>query len=175
MKNERIKNLTLTALFVALVVIGSRIYIGTHDSFRFHLGNVMCLLASFILSPINAGLAAGLGSMIFDLLFYPTGLACIVTFITKFAMSFVASFIFHKVNNREHETVIAIVAGSFGEIVYIILYGIKTFIERRYIMSMSIDVVMPILFAKMAASLVNAIIAIILSTLLYKLIKKIKL
>ena len=64
MLDKKIKLITLTSLFIALVVIGSRIYVGTHDTFRFHLGNSMCLLASFVLPPLYGGIASGVGSML---------------------------------------------------------------------------------------------------------------
>lgn len=168
MIDKKVKNLTLMALFTALVVIGSRIYVGAHDSFRFHLGNSMCLLAAFMMPPLHAGIASGVGSMLFDVLFYTSGPACIVTLITKFVMGYVAGIVFDKTKNT-------IFAGTIGEIAYIILYALKTYIERRYIMSLATEVVMPLLATKVGASVVNAIAAIVVSTILYNILKNIKL
>ena len=167
MSDKKIKLITLTALFMALVVIGSRIYVGTHDTFRFHLGNSMCLLAAYILSPMYGGLAAGLGSLIFDLLFYPNGLGCIVTFITKFAMGYVTGITFQKTKN-------VVLSGILGEVVYIILYGIKTYVERKIILSMPFEAVLPILLTKLGASVINAVAAVIVSTIVYNIIKGMK-
>lgn len=174
MNKDKIKNLTLVALFIALVVIGSRIYIGTHDTFRFHLGNSMCLLASFMLTPFYGGLAAGLGSMLFDIVFYPTGLMCIVTFITKFLMGYVSGLLFHVVIKKIKVNPRIIVSGSIGEIVYIVLYGIKTYIERKYVMGMDIKAVMLILWPKVFTSVINGVIAVIISFILFRLISKIR-
>ena len=168
MIDKKVKNLTLMALFTALVVIGSRIYVGTHDTFRFHLGNSMCLLAAFLMPAFHAGIASGVGSMLFDILFYTSGPSCIITLITKFVMGYTAGIIFEKTKN-------AIVAGTIGEIAYIILYAIKTYIERRFILSMAIEAVMPILATKVGASVVNAIAAIVVSSILYNILKDIKL
>ena len=167
MKDKKIKLITLTSLFIALVVIGSRIYIGTHDTFRFHLGNSMCLLAAFILPPLYGGLASGLGSMLFDILFYTSGPACLVTFITKFVMGYVAGIFFIKTKN-------VILAGIIGEIAYIILYALKTYIERRFVMSMAFEAVLPIVLTKVGASVFNAIAAVIISTIVYNIIKQTK-
>ena len=156
------------ALFTALVVIGSRIYVGTHDTFRFHLGNSMCLLAAFLMPPLHAGLASGVGSMLFDILFYTSGPACLITFATKFVMGYVAGLVFEKSKN-------VILAGTLGEIAYIILYALKTYIERRFVMSMVIEAVLPLLATKVGASVVNAIAAIVVSTILYNMLKNIKL
>ena len=167
MLDKKLKNLTLTALFAALVVITSRIYVWTHDTFRFHLGNSMCLLAAFVLSPVYGGLAAGLGSMIFDILFYTAGPSVIITFITKFVMAYVAGLVFTKTKN-------VVISGIIGEIAYIILYALKTYVERRFIMSMAFEAVLPILLTKVGASVFNAIAAVIISSLAYQVIKRIK-
>lgn len=167
MKYNKIKELTLVALFIALVIIGSRIYVGTHDSFRFHLGNSMCLLAAFLLPPIYAGVAAGVGSMLFDILFYTSGPACLVTLVTKFVMGYVTGIVFVKTKNT-------ILSGTIGEIAYIILYALKTYVERRFILAMAIELVIPLLVTKVGVSVGNAIAAIIISTILHKMLKNIK-
>lgn len=165
--DKRIKLLTTTSLFIALVVIGSRIYVGTHDTFRFHLGNSMCLLAAFVLPPVYGGLSAGLGSMLFDIIFYTSGPACIITFATKFVMGYVAGVIFEKTKN-------VVLSGIIGEIFYIILYAIKTYIERRFVLSIAFEVVLPIVLTKVGASVFNAIAAVIISSIVYKIIKNVK-
>ena len=166
MKDKKIKLITLTSLFIALVVIGSRIYVGTHDTFRFHLGNSMCLLAGFVLPPLYGGIAAGVGSMLFDILFYTSGPACLVTLATKFVMGYVAGVFFEKTNN-------VVISGIVGEIAYIILYALKTYIERRFILSMAFEAVVPIVLTKVGASVFNAIAAVIISSIIYKLISRI--
>lgn len=168
MLDKKIKLLTLTSLFIALVVIGSRIYVGTHDTFRFHLGNSMCLLAAFVLPPIYGGLAAGVGSMLFDIIFYTSGPACLITLVTKFVMGYVAGVFFQKTKN-------VILAGIIGEIAYIILYALKTYIERRFVLSMPFEAVLPIVLTKVGASVFNAIAAVIISTIVYNIIKNVKL
>ena len=167
MLDKKIKLVTLTSLFIALVVIGSRIYVGTHDTFRFHLGNSMCLLAAFVLPPLYGGIAAGVGSMLFDILFYTSGPACLITLVTKFVMAYVAGIFFQKTKN-------VVLAGIIGEIAYIILYALKTYVERRFVMSMAFEAVVPIVLTKVGASVFNAIAAVVISSIIYKLIKGIK-
>lgn len=176
MVKEKLKNLTLTALFIALVVIGSNVYIGTHDTFRFHLGNSMCLASALLLSPISGGLASGLGSMLFDIFFYQIGgpVGFLVTFITKFVMGYLTGLFFHIVLKNININPRIIVSGLVGEIAYIILYGIKTYIERRYVLGMDIKAVMLILWPKIFTSCINAVIAIVISFMLYKFLTRIK-
>ena len=163
MLDKKIKLITLTSLFIALVVIGSRIYVGTHDTFRFHLGNSMCLLAAFVLPPLYGGI----GSMLFDILFYTSGPACLITLVTKFVMGYVAGVFFEKTKN-------VVLSGTFGEIAYIILYALKTYIERRFVLSMAFEAVVPIVLTKVGASVFNAIAAVIISSIIYNLIKGVK-
>lgn len=165
MKNKNLKKIIEVALFMALIIVGSKIELRMGD-FRFHLGNSMCLLAAFLFTPFYGGLAAGLGSMLFDILFYTSGLGCIVTFITKFVMGYVASAVFKKSKN-------VIISGILGEIAYIILYALKTFIERRIVLSMALEAVIPIVWVKVGASVLNAVVAVIISTILYGVISKI--
>lgn len=172
--SKKIKDITYISLFIALIIVASKIEIRVSD-FRFHFGNALCLLASFMLMPVEAGLASGIGSMLFDILFYTSGLGCIITFFTKFVMGFVSSLIFNKILKNSDKIVLnLVISGVFGELSYIILYLLKTYIERRFVLSLDISVVLPILWVKLIASVVNAIIAIISSIILYKILKNVQ-
>ena len=184
--DKKIRLLALTSLFIALVYISTSIYVGTHDSFRFHLGNSMCLLAAFVLPPVYGGLASGIGSMLFDITSYqnPTlgALAYVITFVTKFVMAYVAGVVFKEINKRvsskdvlNNLSVNTIIGGTIGEIAYIILYAIKTYIERHFVMGILNDVAIPIVISKVGAAVFNAIAAVIVSTILYNIIKRMKL
>lgn len=65
------KKLVLTALFAALVVVGSALRItmpiDIAGTTSFHLGNIFCALSGVLLGPWWGGLAAGLGSAIYDM------------------------------------------------------------------------------------------------------------
>ncbi len=129
------------------------------------------LLAALMLSPSSAGLASGLGSLIFDMLFYPPSLGPIgyvITFVTKFAMGYVAGLAFKKNKN-------AIIAGTLGEVAYIILYMLKTYVESRLVLSLTVEATMLRVVPKLSASVANAVAAIIVSTILYNMLKKVKL
>ena len=62
--------LCMAAVMAALVALGSKLEIQIPSilgTSRFHLGNVMCALSGLLLGPWWGGLAAGMGSAIFDL------------------------------------------------------------------------------------------------------------
>ena len=66
------KKIVLTALMAALTVVGSYLRIvlplDIAGTTAFHLGNIMCAMSGILLGPWLGGLAAGLGSAMFDVL-----------------------------------------------------------------------------------------------------------
>ena len=97
-KNLTTKKLVYVALFTALVYIFSRFFqipvVTPFGQTRFHLGNVFCLLAGILMGPGFGGLAAGLGSALFDLFDPVYFTSAPITFVTKFALAFVAGAIY---------------------------------------------------------------------------------
>lgn len=142
---------------------------------RIHLGNSFCLLAGFVLSPINAGLAAGIGSLFFDLLFYPSSMPVefLITFINKFVMAFTCSITYHFLSKKSLtiKTNI-IISGFIGQASYIILYLFKSYIQRRIFLGLSQEIIITELLIKLGSSTLNAIFAIIISSILYAPAKK---
>ena len=65
------KKIVMTALMAALTVAGSAIRItipvDIAGTTSFHLGNIMCALSGILLGPWMGGLAAGLGSFLYDM------------------------------------------------------------------------------------------------------------
>lgn len=178
--DKKIQLLAITSLFIALVIIASRIDYGTRDTFRIHLGNSMCLLAGFVLPPLYGGFAAGVGSMLYDFIFYPGKYVWspYVTLITKFAMGFVAGLAFLAINKlinskqrKIKNPVDVILGGIIGEIAYIILYGLKTFVEQKFVASENFIAVITSVSTKMGAAVINAISAVIISTIIYSAIR----
>ena len=72
MKKISVRELSLVGIMAAMVYVTSaylQIPIPTAiGATRLHMGNVMCLLSGLLLGPLWGGLAAGIGSMFFDLL-----------------------------------------------------------------------------------------------------------
>ena len=169
MNNKHLKNIIIVSLFAALVLIFSKMEIRVMET-RVHLGNSFCLLSGFILSPISAGLAAGIGSLFFDLLFYPSSMPAefLITFLNKFIMSFACSLVYNSLLNKNlNVKANIIISGFIGQLAYIILYLLKTYIQRRYMLGLGQEVVIAELMVKLGTSTVNAIFAIIISSILY--------
>lgn len=172
--DKKIKKITMIAILSAFIIVASKIEFRFFET-RIHLGNSMCLLSAFLVSPISAGLSSGIGSMIFDLLFYQSDFSfnLFFTFVNKFLMSFICGICFNKIkNNSKNETMSIIFSAFLGEVVYIILYLLKTFFEKYIIFGLAFEVVMGNILVRLFSSSLNAIIAIIISTILYKSLKK---
>lgn len=165
-KKTDIHVITALALMTALVFAGSYIqfYIPTGiDNTRLHLGNVMCLLAALLFGKTKGGLAAGLGSMIYDLtnpLYIST---CWVTFIMKFAMAFICGWIVFP-KNRESGVklppVRAVIGTVSGALSYVVLYLTKNYIENYLLLRMELEVVIAAMVTKGTVSLINAAISV---------------
>lgn len=136
---------------------------------RIHLGNSMCILAGLLLGGMNGGLAAGIGSFIYDLT-NPVYIASApFTFISKFAMGFVAG----KINRTgiKNSFAKALIGAIFGQIAYIILYLGKSFVTDL-LLGNAVETAWIDVLGKLGTSSVNAVIAIVISIPLYFALKK---
>lgn len=101
MINKKTKNLVLASLFTALCCIGTMLSIPTPTGGYLHLGDSMVLLSGILLGPIYGGAAAGIGSMLSDLLLGYVSYAP-ATLIIKALVAIVAGFFFRYFSNPLH-------------------------------------------------------------------------
>lgn len=164
MKKFTVKQIAFTGLMAALVFATSKflsIPLPTAiDNTRIHMGNVMCLLSGLLLGPVLGGLAAGIGSMIFDLLdpIYITSAP--FTFMFKFAMAWICGMI--ALHGKEEKKWRYILGAVIGALSYVVLYLSKTFIENT-ILGYELETVLLTVLQKGGASVVNAILAAAIS------------
>lgn len=161
------RDVVMVGLMTALVFIFTYLHIDIPtplSNTMIHLGNVMCLLASLLFGGIRGGLAAGFGSMIYDMLdprYLPT---CWVTFIMKFLMGWVAGKLAEK-NVNEANPRYALSAAC-GSLTYVILYVLKTYIQNRLILGYEAQTVYATMLTKGVTSLANGIIAVVFAVIL---------
>ena len=142
-ENKMIYRVTLTAVFAALVFVSSMlsvpIPVAIGDVTRIHLGNIFCLLSGFVLGPVGGGLAAGLGSALYDMTnpAYARG---------------------SRAENHG-QNILAAIAGSAT---YMALYLGKSFIEGMLLGSALVPVLLSV-GTKAVTSSVNAVIAVVVS------------
>lgn len=177
-KNLTTKKLVYVALFTALVYIFSRFFqipvVTPFGQTRFHLGNVFCLLAGILMGPGFGGLAAGLGSALFDLFDPVYFTSAPITFVTKFALAFVAGAIYKKRNELIDKKRL-VLAAILGQLTYVFLYLLKTYIINKFVMGFTNEAVMAELIPKAGVSLFNALISVIIAFILaMPLLKSVK-
>lgn len=164
-----VRRLAIIGLLSALVFVFSWVQIPLGDVARIHLGNVFCALAGLLFGPLTGGLASGFGSMLFDFT-NPLYIAeSWITFITKFFIGFLAGLIAQR---GEARTLAKDVAGAAaGSGAYVVLYLLKSFIMKYWIEHQAWGAVQTQLITKGVTSLVNAVLAVVVSVLLVKAVR----
>ena len=118
MNNKQIKNLTTTALFMALTCIATIIIkLPTPGTGGYvHLGDAFVILSGILLGPVYGAIAGGIGSALADLLggyfiYVP------ITLIVKALMAAGVGLIYHKFTHKLHKPVLkCILCGVYATI-----------------------------------------------------------
>lgn len=135
---------------------------------RLHMGNVMCLLSGLLLGPVQGGLAAGIGSMFFDLTNPAYIASAPFTLIFKFLMAWICG----TVARLGKEQLWALIVGAVvGAVSYVVLYLGKSFIEDYFVLGLPFEGVVLSLSTKALVSTVNGIIAAAVSVPLNLILK----
>ncbi len=128
---KALTTICMAAAMAALVALGSWIQIQIPSilgTSRFHLGNVMCALSGLLLGPWWGGLAAGMGSALYDLLLDPARfMEFPITFVTKSVYGLVAGAVFFKVFQGKSNYVNEAVASGAAAVSYVAVYLVKCF------------------------------------------------
>ena len=170
-KKFTVKDLAMIGVMAAIVFVGNQIQLPKIPTplgpTRIHIGNVMCILGGLLFGAVPGGLAAGIGGAIYDLTdpFYAKEFW--ITFILKFGMAYVAGLI----ASGKKTKVKIILAAVIGSLSYVALYLGKTFIVEYLIMGNPWQTVVGVLITKGTASLINALLAMVVSVILYHMIE----
>ena len=170
------KKLVLAALMAALTIAGSYLRITVPVDFAgtsaFHLGNIMCALSGILLGPWLGGLAAGLGSAVYDMLNPLYISECWITFLTKGAYALVAGLIICT-GSKERNYLKSILATIAGAATYAALYLAKTyFYSGLLVKGLTPDAAMLSVVGKIPATIFNAVVALIFAPILAVAITK---
>ena len=169
-KKMTTKRIVTAALLAALTVAGSSLRItlpleiaGTTS---FHLGNIMCALSGILLGPWMGGLAAGLGSAIYDMLNPLYISEAWITFLFKGAYGLAAGLIAWS-GQKKWGYLKATVATVAGAITYAGLYLAKSYFYNGLLLSgLTPDAAILTVISKLPATLFNAGIAIVCAPIL---------
>ena len=164
-------SIIIVGLMAALVYVGNYLQIKIPNGglvTRIHLGNSMCLLAGLLFGRMKGGLASGIGAALFDLFDPVYIVSAPYTFFSKFAMGFTAGHI-RKHSKNEKAAVIA--AAAVGQLVYILLYLLKTFISQM-LLGEPVEVALKLTGVNAITSTINGILAVVISVPLYFALSK---
>ena len=170
------KKIVLTALLAALTASGSALRItmplDIAGTTSFHLGNILCALSGILLGPWLGGLAAGLGSAIYDMLNPLYISECWLTFLMKGAYGLAAGLIAHA-GHKEWGYVKALVSTVAGAVTYAVLYLAKSYFYSGLLLNgLTPEAALLNVGGKLPATVFNAAVAIIAAPLLAVAIRK---
>lgn len=129
------------------------------------VANAFCLLAGMLFGGVRGGLAAGFGSMFFDLLDPKYITDAPITLIRFFLMAFICGVIcFSRGKNGKHfvTNIIGATAGS----VFSTLFYFGQSIVKQLLLGQPFDVALYNIVPKIATSSINAVIAVVIACLL---------
>lgn len=179
-KKNSVYRLVFVAMMAAVVCVVTLIYFPLLGS-KVRFANAMCLLSGLLLGPVNGGLAAGLGSALYDALWGGYDPAqCAITFVSKFAMAAVcallagtfrggksASAAEDAAPSSKAETLRLILACWVGAFSYVALYMLKTFVYQAFVYGYPMDAVWATMLSKLPASTINAVFAALVTPAFY--------
>ena len=163
------KQIVLVGLLAALTVVGSGLRIKVPSAIAgtsaFHLGNIMCALSGILLGPWLGGLAAGLGSAIYDM-FDPMYIAeCWLTFLMKGAYGVAVGLVF-GIGKKEWNYGKATLASAAGAVTYAVLYLAKSYCKAILVQGVAVSGAWLAVADKLPATIFNAAVAIIFAPML---------
>lgn len=161
-------------MFGALVFVSNYlsvpIPVAIGDVSRIHFGNIFCLLSGFVLGPVGGGLAAGIGSALYDLTNPAYIASAPFTFLFKFLLAAVCGWLAHMGGAQGEKQVRNILAAVSGSVVYMVLYLGKSFVQGLLLGS-ELPTVLTAVATKLVTSSINAAIAVVVSVPLYAVIR----
>lgn len=170
------KKIVLTALMSALTIVGSAIRvtmpIDIAGTTSFHLGNIMCSLSGILLGPWLGGLAAGLGSFLYDMTNPLYVSEAWITFLTKGAYGLFPGLMM-LLWKENWSYIKAGIAAASGALVYAAAYLAKTYFwSGLFKQGLNPQAALLTVFSKIPATVFNAVVAIIFAPMLAVAIRK---
>ncbi len=170
------RQLAFIGVMAAIVFVSNyiqiKIPVGVNDVTRIHVANAFCLLAGIAMGPVHGGLAAGIGSALYDVLDPVYITSAPFTFAFKFLMAYVAGKVAGK-NHLDIKMPRALTAAFCGQVTYIVLYIGRKFITYVFLHHQPVQAALINCLSSLTASLLNAVISVIVVGLLAPLFCKI--
>lgn len=177
--NTKILKIVVIGLMAALCYISFmflQIKIPTPGGFTsFHLGNTFCVLASLLLGGVSGGVAGAIGMGIGDLLDPSYVIVAPKTMILKLGIGIVTGLVAHRLFHIQHQQGKALWKTVFlstfaGMLFNVIGEPIFSYFYTAFILGAPDNAAKALASWNAITTSINAIIAVILSTILYMVI-----
>ncbi|MBR3106305.1 MAG: ECF transporter S component [Clostridia bacterium] len=165
-QDAKILNTVLVGALAAMVYVVTLFRFPLLGS-KVHFANAVCLLGGMLLGPTLGGLAAGLGSALYDAFNGYDLVNVLITFVSKFAMAWVCGIVMEAAGKRKSKFDRTVLAGVAGALTYVALYMLKTFIYQRFVYGYPPDAVGVTMMSKLIPSLINAGAAVVAAPLFF--------
>ena len=168
------KRIAMAGLLAALTAVGSGLRIVIPVSIggnsAFHLGNIFCALSGILLGPGLGGLAAGLGSAIYDMTNPIYISECWLTFLMKGAYAVAVGLTFKQL--RVGEYLRDLLSTTAGALTYAVLYLLKSFLKAMIVSGVTAQAAVIAVGTKLPATVFNMAVAILIAPVLSIAIRK---
>ena len=134
---------------------------------KLHFANAVCLVSGLLLGPVPGGLAAGIGSGLFDAWSGYDPVQCAITVVSKFLMAYVCGKIAFSADSDARSPVRNGVACVTGAWLYVALYMLKTYVYQRFVYGYPPETVWVAMAGKFPASAINAVTAMVAAPIFY--------
>ena len=161
------------AMMAAIVFVGNylrvKIPVSLGGTTSFTLANILCALAGLLLGPWWGGLAAGMGSAIYDMLDPEYIVEAPITFLTKGTYGLVAGLVLYYVfkNSREKYGPQA-AATACSAVAYLLVYSVKNFFYNAMFLEGLTEPIQCwiVVASKLPASVFNGVVAVVFAPIL---------
>ncbi|MFZ2539097.1 MAG: ECF transporter S component [Oscillospiraceae bacterium] len=134
------------------------------------LANAFCLLAGMLFGGVRGGLAAGIGSMLYDLMDPKYITDAPFTLIRFFLMAFICGIICFSKMDKGNQTLRNIIGATAGSLFSVAFYFTQSII-KQLLLGQPFNVAILNIIPKMGTSLINAVIAVVIASLLAPILK----
>lgn len=160
--------LCVAAMMAALVFAGNymrvKIPVSLGGTTAFTLANILCALSGLLLGPWWGGLAAGLGSAIFDMLDPEYIVEAPITFVTKGMYGLVAGLVlYYLFRNAKEKYGPQLIATACAAVCYMVVYSVKVFFYNGMLIQglPGADQCWLLVLSKMPATVFNGVVAMV--------------
>ena len=169
------KTVVIMALFTALCYVGTLLNIPFSiggAKTMIHFGNIFCVLAALTIGGVKGGICGSIGMGLYDLFSPGYQLYVPQTVILKFGIGLICGVVYHKTKDKiKNQYLRILLSAAAGMLFNVIFDPIASFLTSNFIMGITKDVSTIIASWSAATTLVNAVIAVIVASVLFAALK----